>query len=240
MNRILIALVLVGLGLSACGVSVPEALPYPTQTPYPTYTPYPTQRAIPTARQFSITPVRTPVPIRTQQPIFIDEARDTLEDNGFVYFDQYTDTTLSETVTQYAYRYLSVGVFVILWSNDNNTLSYASILFLFDDDRRTRLEYATRGIEALRGIIADGPLAELADLNATFNASPRGRVDRSISGTPYLVAFSKYDDTLTCPAEYSYCHLATFPSITYTGEATFSYYRIDLWITEPIDQEQTP
>ena len=218
-------LILFGLACSGGPFQAPTATPYPTYTPYPTQTAIPTLRPTPTMRP--ATP--TPLPIPTQQPILLAEARATLRDNGFDYEDQYIDTTTSDTETYYAYRYLSVGVFIVLWTTDGTTLSEVQIYFLFDEDARTRLEYANRGIMALHGILPDGPLTALVDINATYNASPYVDLNEGIRGTPYVAHFYRWDDTETCPAQYSWCYLWAFPTISYSGTAMFSFYMIDIY-----------
>ena len=175
--------------------------------------------------------IRPPVP--TPAPILMDEARAIVKSSGFAYLDHYTTPSVDvEGENVYAYRYTSTGVTMVLWSLDNATLESVSIIFLFDDTASVRLAYANRGIEALRGIIDDAAVAALIDLNAAYNASPHGRVDQEISRTLYRVTFNKDDVIESCPAKYDYCYLFMFPSITYTGEALFRYYRIDLWLTE--------
>ena len=192
-------------------------------TATPNSTPRPTQRPAATARP----------PVPTPAPMLMEEARAILKTHGWAYYDHYTTPSMDvEGEAVYAYRYLSTGVTIILWSLENATLDSVSITFLFDDTQSVRLAYANRGIEALRGIIDDAPLAELIDLNADYNASPHGRVDREIRGSPIVVTFAQDDVIESCPAKYSYCYLDLFPSITYTGEALFRYYRIDLWLTE--------
>jgi hypothetical protein len=165
--------------------------------------------------------------------MLMDAARAILKSHGWAYYDHYTTPSADvEGEIVYAYRYLATGITITLWSDDNLTLESVSIDFLFDDTASVRLAYANRGIEALRGIIDDAAVAALIDLNADYNASPHGRVDQEISRTPYWVAFAQDDVIESCPEKYSYCYLDLFPSITYTGDALFRYYRIDLWLTE--------
>jgi len=192
-------------------------------TATPNSSPRPTQRPAATARP----------PVPTPAPMLMDEARAIVKSSGFAYLDHYTTPSVDvEGENVYAYRYTSTGVTMVLWSLDNATLESVSIIFLFDDTASVRLAYANRGIEALRGIIDDAAVAALIDLNAAYNASPHGRVDQEISRTLYRVTFNKDDVIESCPAKYDYCYLFMFPSITYTGEALFRYYRIDLWLTE--------
>jgi len=227
MKRVRILMLMLGVvGLACSGLSPqsPTATPYPTYTPYPTQTPIPTLRPTPTIRP--ATPTSEPIP--TPVPILLAEARATLRDNGFDYSDQWIDTTTSETTTYYAYRYLSVGIFITLWTIDGTTLSGIHIMFLFDEDARTRLEYANRGIMALRGILPDDPLTALVELNAAHNASPYEDHLEDIHGTPYVARFYKWDDTETCPPQYSSCYLLAFPSISYSGTAMFSFYMIEV------------
>jgi hypothetical protein len=220
MKRMAALALILGVGALACSAQATQA---PTLTPYPTYTPYPTQTSIPAPR-----PTPTVKAAPTLQPILLAEARDTLRDNGFGYSDQWIDDTTSDTVTYYAYRYLSVGIYITLWTADGTTLSEIHVMFPFDDNDRTRLEYANRGIMALRGIIPDGMLSALADLNTAYNASPYEDVSQDITGTPYVAHFYRWDYTETCPAEYSWCYLSAYPAITYSGTAMFSFYMIDI------------
>jgi len=217
----------------------------PTATAYPTYTPYPTQTLIPTPTK---TPrfdtfedmidylesgagkVTTAVRDVASPPdlIYLDQAGKTMKRNGFAYYDRWIDTTTDDHI--YAYRYLSVGVFVTFWSDDDDALDRVTIIFLFDDTPQTRLNYAERGILALKNILPQSALNEVIRLNAEYNVSSHRDLEEYIKGTQYYVRFSRDSSLETCADGYI-CSVDVFPSITYTGTYRFIEYRIDLWLT---------
>jgi len=109
-------------------------------------------------------------------------------------------------------------------------LDRVTIIFLFDDTPQTRLNYAERGILALKNILPQSALNEVIRLNAEYNVSSHRDLEEYIKGTQYYVRFSRDSSLETCADGYI-CSVDVFPSITYTGTYRFIEYRIDLWLT---------
>jgi hypothetical protein len=195
----------------------------PTQTPIPSATPTPPPTATRTR-----TPTSTPRPIPTQRPITIEEITATLRRSGFVRYDSFVDPDSG----WHGVRFYAEGIFIIGWmQEDNRGFHNIQVLFLNDPDAYVRREYADRGIAALSGILSDEALDQLAAHNQTYNEAPYGELNEQITldgALAYYVDIYTYQETSTCPPEYQYCYYVTWPTITFTGTASLTFYIISV------------
>lgn len=236
----------VGL-ITACAL-IPAVGPAPTQTPPPpsateaaTVTPPPTNTPRPTATH---TPRPTPVP--TWEPVAISELEAAFAEAGYRRFPFVTEDGTSgfTWVKDNAYEQVTT------WEDGTIKLE-----ILNDAARSKRAERMDRKLVILDTVLPRGFMVELRRAHEEYNQS----VGRSVTGEanqiqPYNDEFqtvwAEYNATdielgnygvrislwwwqSTCPGKYLYCYYGDFPGLEFTGDSSFVFYTILIWLPQP-------
>jgi len=234
------------LALAACGGSTPTptvtspspsgASPVPTLSP--TSTPPPTNTPLPTNTP---QPTRTAVP--TWEPVAMADIYAALSQDGYRRFP----FTTNEGVAGFTWIKDNPYEQVTTWENGTVELEV-----LHDSSASARSDRMERKFTVLDTVLPAEFMAELRKENAAYNRT----VESSVSGEPdqtfayadeFQTVWAQYDASDTdlggygvrfslwwwqssCPPQYDSCYYSDFPGLESTGDSSFTFYRIVIFI----------
>jgi hypothetical protein len=239
-----------GCGLLQPRVQVVTATPPPqvivvtatsvpaTATPEATNTPRPTR-----------TPSPTPEP--TWEPIALTDVEAALQNDGYRRFP------FVDADGVHGFSWVKDNAYERVRTWENGTIS---LEVLHDESSEVRSEHMERKFELLDAALPIGFMARLRQEHAAYNRS----VGSSVSGEPdqifayhdewqtvwgeynasdvqlggYGVRFSLWWWQSTCPSQYLYCYYSDFPGLEFTGDSSFVFHSIMIWLPEGGGEDQ--
>lgn len=206
--------------------------PTPTNTPSPTNTPPPTRRPRPT-------------PLPSFEAVAISDIETALGEAGYRRFPLALEGGRS------GFRWVRDNPYERVTTIGDNIVELQVIHESSPGARADRLE---RHLEVLDSVLPAGLMAELRKEHAAYNR----QVQPSISGEPddayayadefqtvwgeyynsgtsignYDAEFSLWWWQSTCPPQYDYCYYEDFPGLEFTGDSSFVFHTVLLWLPE--------
>lgn len=242
---VMLAALLAGCNLAAEGAGAAPVDPSPLP-PTRTATLPPTQA--PTATPTPM-PTRTPRPTRTPAPVWdpadIGEVETALREHGYRRFPFTND----DGVSGFTWVGKSPYERVTTWENGAIRLQV-----LNDGSAAERVARMEEHLAVLDEVLPAGFMAQLRDEHSGYNRA----ISSSVTGEPeqifaygdkwntvlgeynasggelggYFVKFSLWWWQSTCPPQAAYCYYSDFPGLEFTGDASFVFHTIMIWIPE--------